>query len=246
MENPLLAEPARYQIYRWFWKTVDFVYPPNCTGCGKSGEIWCQTCQNSVHPIDGPLCRLCGYPSARNEVCSDCQKSPPPYSALRSWAEFEGPLREALHNLKYHSDLAMGNVFAPFLIHIILSCQWDFDFIIPMPISKQHYSSRGFNQSVIISRPIALALNKPMVNNAVERIKETKSQVNLDRDERFKNLQSAFLGNSAKLLNKKVLLVDDISTTGATMISCSQSLKDAGCSQVYCLTVARTKKTNDQ
>lgn len=240
MESPLFREPIRLQIYRWFWQAVDFVYPPECAGCNKPGEIWCNDCQESVRAITGPICPICGYPLTRNEVCPDCQETPPPYTALRSWAEYEGPLREALHNLKYKNDLELANVFSSALVNIIQTAHWNFDFIIPMPISPNHYKSRGYNQSVVIARPIALTLGIPIVSNVVKRIKETRSQVNLNREERFKNLQSAFSANSAKLLNKKVLLVDDICTTGATISSCSKTLKGAGCSEIYCLTIART------
>jgi predicted amidophosphoribosyltransferase len=82
---------------------------------------------------------------------------------LRSWAEFEGPLRKALHKLKYESDLELGYIFFLPLIEIIQNNQWDLDLIIPMPISKEHKKTRGYNQSVAISRPIAIALNKSLV-----------------------------------------------------------------------------------
>jgi ComF family protein len=230
------------QIYRYLWQTVDFVYPPSCSGCDKPGNIWCTDCQDKVKTINGKICPICGTPETNQEICPDCQKLLPSYTALRSWAEFEGPVREALHKLKYKNDLAVGYVFSLPLIQLIETAQWDFDLVIPMPISKSHQKSRGYNQAAMIAKPIALAFRKPISNKAVSRIKETKSQIDLSREERFKNLQSAFLGNSATLIGKKVLLVDDITTTGATMLSCSQALKEAGCEKVYCITVARTIK----
>jgi ComF family protein len=163
---------------------------------------------------------------------------------LRSWAEFEGPLRKALHRLKYENDLGLGNEFSTPLLQIIQREGWVFDYVIPIPVSKTHHKARGYNQAAVIAKPIALALGIPMFEKAVIRIKETQSQVKLSREERFKNLYSAFLGNSAKLLNKKVLLVDDITTTGATLISCSQTLREFGCTQIFCITVARTIKYN--
>ena len=238
----LISKKINYKIYRFFWKTVDFIYPPVCAGCGAPGSIWCKDCQEKVHEIGDKICPICGILEKSGNLCPECQSSSPPYSALRSWAIFEGPLRTALLSLKYKSDLGLGNIFSIPLINLIQSNHWNFDCIIPMPISKAHKKTRGYNQSSLIARPIALALNKPLLQESVIRIKETKSQVNLSRSERFKNLQSAFLGNPAKLLSKKVLLVDDITTTGATMISCAQALKDAGCDQVFCLTVARTPK----
>lgn len=134
----------------------------------------------------------------------------------------------------------MGIIFADPLLEIISLEGWTPDFVIPVPLSKGHLKTRGFNQSEVIARPLSLALHVPLETKAVFRNKETQSQVKLSKEERFKNLQSAFLGNPAKLISKKVLLVDDITTTGATMISCSQALMNAGCEKVYCLTVAHT------
>ncbi|MHC1741130.1 MAG: ComF family protein [Anaerolineaceae bacterium] len=232
------------QIYRFFWQAVDFLYPPVCAGCGAPGEIWCQECNSKVHLISDSICQTCGAPQSSKGICPNCKTSPPPFTAIRSWAEFEGPLREALHRLKYKSDLALGYEFSIPLKKIVLALGWDIDVVIPIPISKSHKKTRGYNQSACIARPLAYALHKPILETAVFRTKETKSQVELSREERFKNLQSAFLGISAKLLNMKVLLVDDITTTGATLISCSEALKQAGCSQIYCLTVARTMLSN--
>lgn len=235
---------TRFQIYRLFWKAVDFVYPPICAGCGKPGELFCHECIEKTRFISRPFCPICGYPTASAKICENCKETPPPYTAMRSWAEFEDPLRKALHKLKYQSDLGLGNEFAAPLLQIIEKEGWNFDCIIPIPISKAHQRERGYNQAAVIARPLALATGKPMLENAVRRIKETQSQITLSREERFKNLHSAFLGNSATLINKKVLLVDDITTTGATLISCSQTLREFGCTQIFCITVARTIKQN--
>jgi len=241
--EPQRVHPTNYRIYRFFWKTVDFVYPPTCAGCQKPGTLWCPDCQERTQLLgESGICPTCGYPSPNGKICADCKTNPPPYTALRSWAEFAGPVREALHSLKYKSNLGLGAVFAEPLLAILDRMGWDYDAVIPVPISKEHLATRGYNQAAILARPIALALHKPMLRKTIVRTKETKSQVNLPREERFKNLQSAFLGNSAKLIHKKVLLVDDISTTGATLMSCTQALLEAGCSQVFCLTVARTLK----
>jgi ComF family protein len=236
------SQITQNQIYRLFWKTVDFIYPPECASCGKPGALLCKDCKEKIQPLFDPICPICGYPVATPGVCQNCRDNPPPYTALRSWAEFEGSLRKALHKLKYESDLGLGLEFSYPLLQIIAKEKWAIDYIIPIPISKKHRKTRGYNQATIIARPLALALGIPLFEKSVSRVKETESQVNLSREERFKNLHSAFLGNSAKLLNKKVLLVDDVATTGATMISCSQTLREFGCAQVFCITVARTIK----
>jgi ComF family protein len=231
---------APYKIYRLFWQTVDFIYPPDCASCGKPGALLCEDCKEKIQRIFDPLCPICGYPSTATGICQNCRNDPPPYTALRSWAEFEGPLRKALHRLKYENDLGLGVEFSLPLLRIIEKEKWNFDYIIPIPVSKEHRKVRGYNQAAIIAKPLAIDI--PLFEKAIMRVKETESQVKLSREERFKNLHSAFLGNSAKLINKKVLLVDDVATTGATMISCSKTLREFGCTQVFCITVARTIK----
>jgi len=236
-----IPSSTRLKIYRAFWKTVDFIYPPTCAGCGKPGSLWCDECQEKTILISKPLCQKCGRPLSIPGICKECQTNPPPYTMLRSYAEYGDPIRKALISLKYKNNLGLGLVFSPMLIQIIKSMNWDFDCVIPVPISKGHQKERGYNQSTILARPISLAINKPLVLNSINRTKETQTQVKLSREERFENLESAFSKNPAKLISKKVLLVDDITTTGATLISCSKVLQEAGCSEIYCLTVARTK-----
>lgn len=232
----------KYRIYQSFWDLVDYVYPPTCAACGKEGDRFCLQCQSKVIEISAPFCRKCGRQILLDDICEDCKETPPPYDVLRSWAEFNGPLRDALHHLKYRSDIALGDTLSRPLIRLLKEYNWDIEIVIPIPIGKQHHKERGYNQAALIAYPIALALGINYSDKLIKRIKETKSQVNLSSTERFKNLYSAFQGNSAKLNGKKVLLVDDVTTTGATMISCAKALVESGCERIYCLTVAKTPK----
>ena len=239
--NQDLNKPGKpYKIYRAFWQTVDFIYPPTCCSCGNPGALFCSDCQANSQVITNNKCQICGIPLPSAGVCADCRNSPPPFSSLRSWAVYNGPLREALISLKYHNNLGLGMIFSDFLAEIIINEKWNIDYIVPIPISKGHARKRGYNQSMVISRPLSYLLDIPIDNRSVIRVKETSSQVTLSRDERFTNLKYAFRTVSDKLIGKRVLIVDDITTTGATLISCSETLKDSGCSEVYCLTVAKT------
>jgi ComF family protein len=225
---------------------IDFVYPPECANCGKPGTVFCQECLSEVKLLRLPVCTVCGKPQNKVGTCSDCKTDPPPYNALRSWGLYQGSLREALHSLKYRSNLGFCRFLASQLEGIVRNNQWDLDLIIPVPLCKTHNKERGYNQSEMLAYPLSLSLTLPLVTDAVFRVKETTSQVDLTRDERFRNLEDAFHGNSAKLKGKKVLLVDDIVTTGATLISCTQALLDSGCKSVFCITVAQTAKKHHQ
>ncbi len=110
--------------------------------------------------------------------------------------------------------------------------------VIPVPLNKSHFKERGFNQSALISRPIAHFAEKPFSANGLRRIRETAAQFSLCSEERQNNVKDAFWANPAKLNGKAVLLVDDIITTGATMENCTKALLAAGGKKVYCLSVA--------
>jgi ComF family protein len=228
-----------FAFYHFAWQAADLLYPPVCACCGKAGARFCETCASQVMPIASPICETCGAPVRPGESCMECAEHPPKFDKLRSWAAFSGPLREALHSLKYKSNLGLGEFFAEPLVRILKTEAWDFDAIIPIPLSKNHLRQRGYNQAQIIAKPISLLMGKILLENAVVRIKETTSQVALSPQERYSNLRDAFLVNPAKLKARRVLVVDDVATTGATLNSCSEALKAAGIDKVYCITVAK-------
>lgn len=229
-----------YKIYQSLWRMIDFVYPPRCAGCDKPGELFCPECVSNVSIVHQPYCSICGRATKRQGLCERCQNLHPLYVSARSWAIYAEPLRHALHTLKYRNNLGLARVFADHLASIVLKNKWQPDIIIPIPLCKSHMKNRGFNQAEQLARPLSLILGIPLESRAVIRIKETSSQVYLVREERFKNLEDAFLGNPAKLKSKKVLLVDDIVTTGATLNSCTKAILAAGGSSVFCITVAQT------
>lgn len=158
---------------------------------------------------------------------------------MLSWAHYEGVVRESIHSLKYQNNLALGYLFALNLTSLIKSAGWDINFIVPVPLSKSHFRKRGYNQAALISRPLSKALKTGHLSRGLTRIRETATQTNLSAEARFLNVEGAFLGNTAKLINKNVLLVDDVITTGATMVNCTEALLAAGAAKVYCVSVAR-------
>lgn len=230
----------KFAFHRGFWKLIDVVYPPSCAVCGREGVRFCEDCLSQMRLIDENICEICGEPLLQRGICDRCKIEPPPFAALRSYAEFNGPLRKALHTMKYQNNLALGDTFSSFLIPMIQKLGWKFDIVLPVPISRSKRRERGYNQAGLIAYPISLAFDTPYSDNLLSRKSEVKSQVGLAREERFKNLHNAFQGNSAKLINKKVLLVDDVTTTGATIISCAKALQESGCERIYSITVAKT------
>jgi ComF family protein len=134
----------------------------------------------------------------------------------------------------------LGDFFSLFLISIVESRQWNPDLVIPVPISKSRRKFRGYNQSELLSRPLARYFLIPHENEALIRVKDTESQIQLSAEDRFRNMNDAFFGNPAKLKGKSILVIDDIITTGATMNQCAKALFKAGADKVYGLSVAKT------
>jgi ComF family protein len=159
---------------------------------------------------------------------------------LRSWAIYGGNLRNALHRLKYKHDIALGDLFARALVECYLELGWQADLIAPVPLGLARLNERGYNQAALLARPLALALALPYRPNAVKRVRETHSQVNLSTQERLANVHDAFGAQRNLVAGRAVLMVDDIATTGATLNSCASALVAAGARNVYALTVART------
>lgn len=229
-----------FSFNKYIWNALDWLYPPSCCSCGRSGVIFCEECQSSIMKIKGNLCISCGIHLRKKQTkCVDCLENPPIFREMRSWAVYEGSIREAIHSLKYKQNIALGHILAKQLINVINQSNWKVDLIIPIPLSDSHYKQRGYNQSALISRFISKSINIHHSNDAVVRIRDTKTQISLDIKERFTNLDGAFWGNPAKLNTRSVLIIDDVITTGATMQSCAKEVIDAGAKQVYCLSVAR-------
>jgi competence protein ComFC len=234
-----------YTLYHLAWCAIDWLYPPNCGGCGALGERWCRTCQEQTQKIVGNVCPSCGYPQIGTEICQSCLSTAPAYNALRSWGFFKGPLREALHNLKYRQDLGLGEIFSLHLIKLVSELNWQIDGICPVPLSRKRAQQRGYNQSSLLAWPISLGLKIPYLPKGVERIRDTRSQVGLSKPERIQNVLGAFQARSSLVKCKSILIVDDVTTTGSTIQSCAQALLDAGAKAVYGLTLARAAYRED-
>ncbi len=237
------AEPYRpreYRFYRFLWQAVDWVYPPHCAGCGRPGVRWCRDCQSLCERTSTQVCDVCGDPNRKGEVCSSCRSVPPHYAALRSWGIFSGPLRDALHNMKYNKDIGIGESLSMHLIELMGELHWPVEMITPVPLSRERLRERGYNQSALLARPLALATGLPYKPKALWRYRDTRSQVGLNERERLQNVSGAFQAEPGEVKDKIILVIDDVATTGATQSSCAQALLSAGATTVYGLTLART------
>jgi ComF family protein len=228
-----------FRLYHLLWKAVDWLYPPYCGGCGQPGARWCADCQASARRIGADLCPLCGQFQAEGQLCSHCRQKSPSYCAIRSWALYQGTLREAIHSLKYNHDIALAESLAVHLIEMYNDLRWPVDLITAVPLGSKRALERGYNQAAMLARPLGLYARIPFSPRALRRTRETESQVRLGPLERHANVRDAFAANASLVHGKVVLVIDDVTTTGATIESCAHALRNAGAVDVYGLTVAR-------
>jgi competence protein ComFC len=251
-------ERPAYFLYHSFWCILDWLFPPTCGGCKQPFQRWCTTCQMGITRITGPICACCGDPLTISPsthdphgnmpyitLCRDCQAHPPEYQAMRSFGVFGGPLREAMHRLKYQRDVGLGEPLSKHLVELYNELKWDIDLVSPVPLSAKRARERGYNQSGLLARPFAYAVDLPYQPGALQRNRETHSQVGLSANERQQNVQGAFTAKVDKVKGKVVLVIDDVMTTGSTISACAQALRKAGASAVYGLTLARAVQKTD-
>ena len=233
-----LKRPA-YYLHQWFWTSMDWLFPATCAGCEKPGMRWCASCQRQVSLLGPSVCPRCGNPQPDAAVCQGCKAEPPLYQSLASWAVYGGPLRQAIHRLKYNHDLGLGDIFSRHLIGYLAGRGWSVDLVLPVPISPKRLKERGYNQAGLLAQPLARAYGIHYEPKGLKKIKETIYQVGLSHTQRQKNVAGAFTAVKAIVNGAKVLVVDDVTTTGATMEACTQALLDAGADGVWGLTLAR-------
>ena len=159
---------------------------------------------------------------------------------------FTGPLRDAIHSLKYQRNLGLGEFFSIPLLQVIQREKWQIDLITAVPLNEKRQKERGYNQAEVLARPLARKIGIAYSSNMINRIKNTHSQVGLSLLERQNNVTDAFITLSTLVVSKNILIIDDVATTGSTLDACAKALKDAGARNVFALTLAKTAGMRDE
>lgn len=220
---------------------LDILYPRTCLVCtqvvsGREGYI-CKNCETKLIKIKNPRCKKCGKPleDYRQEYCKDCNRGKHIYQEGRAVWVYNKELRESIYRFKYLNK----REYADYYVHCMLKgyARWltglKLDGIIPIPLHSKKRRARGFNQAQVLAEKLGEALQIPVYTELVVRQKNTVPQKELNDKERQKNLKNAFkiVQNDVQL--KRILLVDDIYTTGATIDACAKVLKEHGVREVY-------------
>jgi ComF family protein len=236
----------------------DLFFPRICPFCESTDvgteSYLCDDCLDSIRFLDGSVCSACGLPlpgiaPGGDGSCGRCLASPPRYRNARYGLYYEGVLREALVRFKYSGALHIGPGLAELLIrsfhrHFDRS---EFDVLVPVPIHRNKLRHRGFNQSLVLALRLSSEIGIPVHRTALQKVKDTPPQVGLPRTERIKNLKGAFsISKPNAIRDRRVLLVDDVATTGSTIAECSKTIIAAKAERVDVLVLAlRTDAAKD-
>lgn len=217
------------------------IFPPKCLFCGSVGSVFCENCLSGCRLVKYQKCIACDKPSPNGLTHNYCKRSYRPTQSISIY-EYSGKIRECIKKSKYNSR----QFFALKILAreaLGLSYEWAESFkdfvCVPIPLSKSRYLERGFNQAFIIAKILAKGWKIPVNDSVLLRIRGTKAQHLINREERFKNISGSFKAPQELVAGKKFLLIDDICTTGATLREASKALYQAGAKEVKCFTLSK-------
>ena len=145
--------------YTSFWRGVDWVFPPECAGCGAEGYQICPDCLQGIHYTSRESCVYCGRKLKARGICPRCLQNPPAYAGVRCVAGFEGVIRQVVINLKYHADLGLSLAAAELMARLVQEEAWRPEMVVPVPLSVNRRRKRGYNQAAVLAFPLSLCSN---------------------------------------------------------------------------------------
>lgn len=211
-------------IHTYLSKAIALIFPEKCIGCKKEGIFLCSECREATRKENAEKVSV---------LYAD---------KIFSWGIYDNEvLRKALRRFKYHGNKSLAEIFSNMLWKIMNSSKYNLNdaVIFPVPASKIRKRQRGYNQAEILAQKLAEKISLPYFSDILIKIKNTPSQTSLPKKERLMNVKGSFgINNPEFIKNKKIILVDDILTTGATISECSKILKNAGAKEVIAFVVA--------
>jgi ComF family protein len=232
-----------------FQAAVSLLYPATCTICGKNvraGEYLCDACEAKIVRILRPFCETCSGPFEGSItsafICANCAHRTIYFDVAVAAYRGRGIVREIIHEFKYARQIHLRHLVAHWLragLDDERLRDISFDLIVPVPLHPARQRERGFNQASLLAESLSAETSMPC-RGVLQRIRYTTTQTALDRSERMENLHNAFrLRKNADVRGLRVLLIDDVLTTGSTLSECARVLKRAGAISVHAVTAAR-------
>lgn len=238
------AGELAHRLGPWWRAAVDLLFPPRCQVCGVLEEFpVCGACWTSFSRIAPPVCQICGRPLRGPAdlvfTCVPCRGRRHAVR-VRALGRYEGRLRDAVHALKYRRKLALAEPLGRALADVVIrhGLLEGVDAVVPVPLHPRRQAHRGFNQAEELAGALGRSLARPVLG-ALVRTRDTPSQTELAEEERRRNVRGAFAVRSP-VVGLRVLLVDDVVTTGSTLRECAAALQAAGAAGVVAAAVAMT------
>ena len=219
--SPGLLAPKPPPFQRLANFCLDLLFPPRCAGCGRIDAFWCEQCELDLETM----------PLLENV------RQLPGLAGITSTAPHKGIIREAVQGLKYENARPVAIPLGQRLSRQLQAQHWMIDMIAPVPLHTSRLAERGYNQAQLLAEQVAHHMNIPCVPHALTRERNTQSQVTMSAQERLTNVAKAFSANPEIVANQRVLIIDDVYTTGATLNACGEALLEANAKAVYGLTV---------
>ncbi len=228
---------------------LDLIFPPRCVVCGASGADLCAVCAGKIRRPPAPRCARCDTPlageiAAPGGLCRECVTGvlAPALDRIIVAVVYEGPVRSAVHALKYYRKRRAALPLAGLALAAWRASGLRADVIVPVPLRRDRVRSRGYTQADLLAASVARGAALPVRRDLLARVRDTAAQARLTASERRRNVVGAFglrPGAAPALTGRTVLLLDDVVTTGATVQAAASALREARPTAIYALAVAR-------
>ncbi len=227
-----------------FNSILNLIFPSSCPVCNLPSNNYatvpiCKECWSEIRSYKGNSCSICSKILGLEDIsiCAECYRERPFFKKVLFFGLYDGVLKEAIHLYKFSGFKRLSRPISNLLSNMEIP---DADLIVPVPLTKRRLKERGFNQSYLLARHLSRIFKVKSMNNLLVKTKETAPQSTLTKKERLRSLKHAFK-STERIDNKRVIILDDVFTTGTTLNECARVLLNSGAEEVYCLVVARAR-----
>jgi ComF family protein len=224
---------------------LDLVFPPHCASCKRGGHVLCPGCLTLLQPARPPRCAHCYGCLNADGLCSKCRYCPLRMNGLRAFGYYEDPLRACIRALKYDGVTRLAQPLGHLLACTYYAHCLQGDLLVPVPLHSERQRQRGYNHASLLADACSKEIGVPVREELVVRQHATAAQVGLGAQERRQNVAGAFRCASAspgrQIAGRRVVLIDDVCTTGATIEACAAPLFAAGARSIWGLVLARPR-----